>query len=163
RYAVDLAELPAYRELAAMDRNGDGTADDVERATWAARVASDIAQNLHVAIDGAPVALAVQSSNAVTVPGAGGLPTLRLDVGLEAPIATRGTVSVRDDQFAGLPGWQEIIVVAGGGVAVDGSTVASIDPTDGLRRYPADVLAAPPQVREAQFSYAPGASAPAPP
>jgi nickel/cobalt transporter (NicO) family protein len=162
RYAIDLAELPAYRELAAMDANGDGTADDAERAVWAARVATDVARNLHVAVDGAPVALGVRSSDAATVPGAGGLPTLRVDIALGAPIATRGTVAVRDDDFGGLPGWQEIIVVTGNGVALERSTAATADRTDGLRRYPADVLSAPPQVREAEFTYAPGVGAPAP-
>src|SRR5439155_1895601 len=122
----------------------------------------DIARALHVAVDGAPVALAVRSSNAATLPGAGGLPTLRLDVALDAPIAGHGTVVVRDDDFTGLPGWQEIIVVANSGVALERSGVGSVDRTDGLRRYPADVLTAPPQVREAQFAYAPGMGAPAP-
>ncbi len=156
RYVVDLAELPAYRELAAMDTNGDGTADDTERATWAARMAGDVARELRVTVDDAPVALGVSSADAATVPGAGGLLTLRLEVALASPIATHGTVVVRDDNFAGLPGWQEILVVPSAGVALERSSVASVDRTDGLRRYPADVLAAPPQVREARFTYAPG-------
>jgi nickel/cobalt exporter len=162
RYVVDLAELPAYRALAGMDTNGDGAADDAERATWAARTAGDVARNLHVTIDGASLALVPLSSGAVTVPGAGGLPTLRLEVAFAAPIATRGDVLVRDDDFAGLPGWQEVIVVAGAGVALGSSSVGSVDRTDGLRRYPTDALAAPPQVREAHFSYAPGVTGLAP-
>ena len=156
RYVVDLAELPAYRALAAMDANGDGMADETERDAWATRTAADVARNLHVAIDGASVTLVPRASSAATVPGAGGLPTLRLEATLAASIGPRGTAVVRDDGFAGLPGWQEVIVVADTGVTLASSTVGAVDITDGLRRYPVDALAAPPQVREARFSFGPG-------
>jgi ABC-type nickel/cobalt efflux system permease component RcnA len=157
RYVVDLAELPAYRALAAMDTNGDGAADEAERDAWATRMAANVARNFHVAIDGASVTLTPRASSAATVPGAGGLPTLRLEATLAASIGSRGTAVVRDDGFAGLPGWQEVIVVADAGVMLGSATVGAVDITDGLRRYPVDALAAPPQVREAHFSFGPGA------
>jgi ABC-type nickel/cobalt efflux system permease component RcnA len=36
------------------------------------------------------------------------------------------------------------------------STASSVDRTDGLRSYPTDLLAAPPQMREARIAFAPG-------
>jgi ABC-type nickel/cobalt efflux system permease component RcnA len=96
----------------------------------------------------------------MTQPGTGGLPTLRAEIGLEAPLdARRGTLVVRDDGFAGLPGWQEIVVEGGSGVALGESTARASDRTNGLRSYPDDALAAPPQMREAHVAYAPGVAA----
>jgi ABC-type nickel/cobalt efflux system permease component RcnA len=156
-YVVDLAELPAYRALAEMDTDRSGAADDAERAAWAARAATDIARSLHVTVDGAALALRAASSHAETVPGAAGLPTLRLELDLAAPLPNpRGAVDVDDDNFAGLPGWHEVIVTAADGVAIEGSTAADVDRTNGLRSYPQDLLAAPPQAGAARFSYRPG-------
>jgi nickel/cobalt exporter len=160
RYVVDMAELPAYRTLAEMDANGDGSADDGEHAAWAARLGADVARNLHVTIDGHETPLRAVSHEAVTQTGTGGLPTLRVEIGLESPLgALRGTLVVRDDGFAGLPGWQEIVVEGGSGVALGESTARASDRTNGLRSYPADALAAPPQMREARVAFAPGVAA----
>jgi nickel/cobalt transporter (NicO) family protein len=160
RYVVDIAELPAFRTLAEIDANGDGTADPAERDAWAGRRAGEIARNLHVTLDGTALALRPVAHEASVVPGAGGLPTLRAEMSFTAPLATsRGALTVRDDDFAGLPGWQEILAVGGTGIVLSDATVPSTDRTNGLRSYPADVLAAPPQVREARLVFAPGAAA----
>src|SRR5262249_60067314 len=45
-YAVDLAELPAYREIQLVDRDGDGTIDPAERDAYTARQAAELARNL---------------------------------------------------------------------------------------------------------------------
>lgn len=151
RYVVDVAELPTYRILAEI-----GGAD--EREGWAARLANDVARNLHVTLDGAPLALHPVTHAASLVPGAGGLPTLRAELSFEASLGvTRGVLAVRDDDFAGLPGWQEIVVVGGAGTRLVESSAAVADRTNGLRAYPADVLAAPPQIHEARIVFAPGA------
>jgi nickel/cobalt exporter len=157
RYVVDMAELPTYRTLAEIDLNGDGGADDAEYDTWAHRLAGDVGRNLHVAVDGGGVVLRVTREHAESLPGAGGLPTLRVELEFDAPLAAvRGDVDVHDDNFAGLPGWQEIVAAGSPGVAVETSSAATTDPTDGLRHYPEDALAAPPQTRAARFAFAPG-------
>jgi nickel/cobalt exporter len=161
RYVVDLAELPTYRTIAEIDANGDGSADATERATWAAGLARDVVRNLHVAVDGRETALHPARAEASLLPGAGGLPTLRAELELDAPLATsRGTITVRDDDFAGLPGWQEILAAASAGVALGETTAETVDRTNGLRSYPGDVLAVPPQTREARIGFAPGAARP---
>jgi nickel/cobalt exporter len=160
RYVVDVAELPTYRALAEIDRDGNGTADAPELAAWASRLATDVARGLHVDTDGTALALATIRTSATTLGGAGGLPTLRAELDFAAPLAApRGALTVRDDNFAGLPGWQEIVAVAADGTTLSESTAAGKDRTDGLRRYPDDLLAAPPAMREARLTYAPGASA----
>src|SRR5262249_32901987 len=57
RYVVDLAELPTYRAVQAMDANGDGQADGAERAAWVAGLATDVERTLRVTVDGAAAAL----------------------------------------------------------------------------------------------------------
>ena len=157
RYVIDMAELPAYRTLAEIDANGDGATDAGEHAAWATRLAADVARNLHVIVDGRTLPLRPIAREATTQPGTGGLPTLRAEIGLEAPLDSRhGTVVVRDDGFAGLPGWQEILVDGGPGVMLADSTARAGDRTNGLRTYPSDALAAPPQMREARVTFAPG-------
>src|SRR5262249_46479852 len=56
-YVVDLAELPTYRAVQAMDANGDGQADVGERAAWVAGLATDVERTLRVTVDGAAAAL----------------------------------------------------------------------------------------------------------
>jgi ABC-type nickel/cobalt efflux system permease component RcnA len=152
RYVVDVAEIPAHRMLAETDASG-----------WSARVADGVARDLHVSLDGRAVALRPEAQVATVQPGAAGLPTLRIEVRLSAPLAaSRGTLAVRDAGFDGLPGWQEIVADAGDGIALGSSTASALDRTDGLRTYPTDALAAPPQMREARIAFAPGVAAPAP-
>jgi ABC-type nickel/cobalt efflux system permease component RcnA len=159
RYVVDLAELPSYRAIQAMDANANGQADDSERAAWAAGLAGDVERDLHVSIDGTAATLDAVGRDATILPGAGGLPTLRAEIELRAGLATsRGTIGVRDDGFAGLPGWQDIVVEGTGGIAIVESSAATTDPTAGLRTYPTDALAAPPERREARIVFAPGAT-----
>ncbi len=158
RYVVDMAELPTYRTLAEIDTNGDGSADAGEYGAWADQLAREVGRNLHVTIDDGEVMLSPAAQHAESLPGTAGLPTLRAELEFDAPLGTaRGNVAIRDDNFAGLPGWQEIIAAATQGTAVSRSTAATIDRTDGLRRYPEDAIAAPPQMREARFAYGPGA------
>ncbi len=159
RYVVDLAELPAYRALQTMDANHDGDADASERGAWATALAADVGGTLHVTIDGTPTSLAVTRRDAIIVPGSAGLPTLRAEIDLAAPLTSpRGTIDVRDDGFAGLPGWQDVVADAGPGIAIVETTAATSDPTDELRAYPSDAIAAPRQRREARIAFAPGAA-----
>jgi len=118
---------------------------------------------LHVSIDGRAVSLRPVAQAASVQPGAGGLPTLRAEITLVAPLGTaRGTLVVRDDGFAGLPGWQEIVAESAPGLTLAHSTAAAVDRTNALRSYPDDALAAPPQMREARVVFEPGVATPAP-
>jgi ABC-type nickel/cobalt efflux system permease component RcnA len=64
-------------------------------------------------------------------------------------------VSLRDETFPDRVGWKAIVARPGEGTAVR-TAAPSGDPTDGLRRYPQDVLNSPLDRREARFSVEPG-------
>jgi ABC-type nickel/cobalt efflux system permease component RcnA len=157
RYVVDMAEIPAFQEIAAIDGDGDGRLGDSERESYLAHVVPALAAGLEVRVDGAAVPLVPGASVLELPPGAGGLPTLRLEATFAAPLrAARGTVDVRDRNYAGRPGWREMIADAGDGLALVDSTVPRTDRSEALRAYPADLLASPPEVEEARFRFAAG-------
>jgi ABC-type nickel/cobalt efflux system permease component RcnA len=150
RYVVDMAEIPAFQAIRAADTDGDGALDERERAAYLGALAPDIARGIVLDVDGRRVALEPVARALELPPGAGGLPTLRVELTYAA--ALRGAVvEVRDGNFAGRPGWRELVAQAGDGAALAGSTVPSTDRSDALRAYPTDLLQTPPQVSEARF------------
>src|SRR4029077_3482999 len=108
-YSLDLAELPTYRELPQVDTNGDGTPDPAERDAYAAREATAIAANLDLELDGTRLALTPLMTALEISPGAGGLPTLRLDVTYDAALPRlAGDLAFVDRHFSRRPGWRAI-------------------------------------------------------
>jgi len=151
-YVVDMAEIPAFQTITEIDKNGDGTIDPDEREAYLSRAPADLARHLILTVDGREQPLTAGRRTFSLPPGAGGLPTLRLEVTFEAPLPTaRGAVEFRDGNFPGRLGWQEIIADAGEGIALAESTVPRTDRSRALRDYPTDLLASPPQVSEARF------------
>ncbi len=168
RYVVDMAEIPAYQEITAADADRNGALDAAEREAYLARRPEELARGLWLAVDGTAVALVLHGQNLELPPGAGGLPTLRLEVFLTASLPdSPHAVAFHDGNFAGRAGWQEVVADAGEGLALADSSVPRVDRSQALRAYPADLLASPPQVSEARFritagvATAPGSSAPA--
>src|SRR5207249_3460525 len=87
RYVVDMAEIPAFQELAVIDANGDRTLDEGEQRAYLARMASTLAGHLALQVDGAPLTLTAGATSLERLPGAGGLPTLRIEAGFSARVA----------------------------------------------------------------------------
>ena len=162
-YVVDLAELPAYREIEVVDMDGNGTIDAAERDAYTARQSAELARGLELTRDGVALPLAPTTSALELTPGAGGLKTLRLEVGYRAELPRPdGEIVFRDHNFAGRPGWQEIVASGADGLRLAGSTVPTTDVTRALRAYPGSMLQAPLRVSEAHFTIAAGAGSPAP-
>src|SRR5207247_1893794 len=112
-----------------------------------ARKPGELARNLSLAVDGTTVPLAPAAQSLELTPGAGGLPTLRLEIFLTAPLPARpGAVEFRDRNFAGRAGWQEVVADAGAGLALADASVLRVDRSQALRAYPTDLLQSPPQV-----------------
>jgi nickel/cobalt exporter len=156
-YSLDLAELPTYRELPQVDSNADGTPDPAERDAYAARQATAIAENLDLTLDGARLALAPLMTALEIAPGAGGLPTLRLDVTYRAQLPRlAGALAFADRNFAGRPGWQEVVATPADGVKLTQSSVPDRDVSRVLRAYPEDMLQAPLRVSEAYMRLSAG-------
>ena len=156
-YALDLAELPAYRELPQVDANGDGTPDAAERGSYAAREAQAIASDLDLSLDGTRLALTPLATALEISPGAGGLSTLRLDVTYEAMLPKlAGDLTFADRNFVGRPGWREVVGAPSDGVKLTGSSVPERDVSRALRAYPDDMLQAPLRVSEAHMRLSAG-------
>ena len=161
RYVVDMAEIPAYQEIAALDRNRNGALDPEERDAYLGRAPGELARELALTVDGTAVPLAPRAQSLELPAGAGGLPTLRLEVFLTAPLPEHpGALEFRDRNFAGRAGWREVVADAGAGLALADSSVPRVDRSQALRAYPADLLQSPPQVSEARFRITSGSAAP---
>jgi ABC-type nickel/cobalt efflux system permease component RcnA len=158
-YVVDMAEIPTVQTLPRIDADGDGSAEPAERAAFAARTARELLLGVSVQIDGRAVALEVLGASAELIPGQAGLPTLRLEATFAGPAPEHGHLTFVDANLTDRVGWREVTAVGVDGVALEGSDVSAESPSDGLRRYPQDLLSSPPDVREASVVFAPGASA----
>ena len=157
RYVVDMAELPAFRELRLLDADHDGTITAGEREAYLAIIAPALARGVTLRADGAPLALDVRERSLEVAPGAGGLPTLRVEVAYAAALpSAKGRIEFDDRNYEGRPGWREVIAVPATGIALSGASVPAIDRSQALRVYPENLLEAPLEVSTARFGYAPG-------
>ena len=127
RYALDLAEIPAYQ-----------LGSEIRRPGYPAALARDLVLTL----DGRRLPLVVVEQRMVTRSGAGGLKTLRVDVVYRAH--GRGTaLEFRDGSFPGRIGWREVTVSARDGGDVVAADVPATSASAALRKYPTDLLRSP--------------------
>ncbi|KAB2367170.1 urease accessory protein UreH domain-containing protein [Actinomadura montaniterrae] len=155
-HVQDLAEIPAAQVL-------QGGTDP---GRWAGRACADAAGALRVTVDGTPVRAAVRSATARTRPGQAGLPTLRLECALSAPLRLRlrpagSVIAFRDAGAAGRTGWHEI-TAAGDRTTLRSSDVPAASQSARLTSYPQDMLASPPDRRAGTLRAVPGGAALAP-
>ncbi|HMQ54319.1 MAG TPA: high-affinity nickel-transporter, partial [Anaerolineae bacterium] len=78
-YLLDMAEIPTFQEIAALDANGNGRADPEETAPYHVAQCHRLQTELVLRLNGRPEPLTGESSALEFLPGAGGLPTLRLN------------------------------------------------------------------------------------
>lgn len=171
RYVIDMAEIPAFQELATIDTDRNGAVSEAEGAAYIERSLPQLVAGLHLTLDGKPAALRLVERRLSFPEGQGGLKTLRLEADLLAALPA-GTKQVaaeyRDTNFAERLGWQEV-VVRPSGVALLESSVPQADTSDELRGYPTDMLQSPLRTTAASFRFdlqaasgvAGGAAAPA--
>ena len=144
RYLLDQAEIPTVQE------RGLSPKEVLERKR------AEVLQGLQLTVDGKRTALRVaRGAKASFPPGSGGLPTSRFEFRLTASVDSPGSVRLRDNTFEDRVGWRAIVPAPGEGTAVR-TDVPSGDPTNGLRRYPDDLLSSPLDRRDAAFSVRPG-------
>jgi len=143
-YTIDMAEIPAYQELPAIDADGDGVASAQELDAWAQREARVILPGLELRVDGRAVGLSSTSATAVLLPGQAGLQTLRFEGAFSGRVTTgSGSIAYQDGNADdGRIGWREV-TASGDGVALAGSNVPATSPSDDLRAYPQDMLSSP--------------------
>ena len=150
RYALDLAEIPSYQLGASVRRPG-----------YAAR----LARRLELSLGGRRVPLRVVAQRVSSRAGAGGLPTVRLDVVFRAAsgTGTGSALAFRDTAFAERIGWREVTVSARDGARIVDSDAPATSASDVLRAYPSDLLRSPLDVSSAEAAIALGATAGIPP
>jgi nickel/cobalt transporter (NicO) family protein len=140
RYALDLAEIPAFQ---------DG--DKVRAPGFAAALAT----KLELRVDGRRAPLKVVTSRVARRPGAGGLETLRFDAVYRA--AGSGTrLTFVDHAYADRIGWRELTAIARDGAKLASADVPTRTTSDVLRAYPKDLLRSPLAVRSATVGFTPG-------
>jgi nickel/cobalt exporter len=152
-YVLDEAEIPTFQ---------DRPRYSAEPQSFADQRASELASNLHVTLNGTPLALSVESPTLSLREGAGGLPTLRLEASFVASFASVSQptqLDVRDDNDPTRIGWREIVASTDDGVALQRSDVPVADVSDALRNYPQDLLSSPLDVRAATLTLAPAGAA----
>ena len=139
-YTLDQAEIPTFQERGQRD--------------VLARKVAEIRRGLQLTVDGRRAPLIVQPGATISFPaGQGGLKTTRVEVHLTARAGKN--VAFVDRTFPGRVGWKAVVVAPGKGTDVR-SSVPATDPTDGLRRYPKDLLESPLDQRTATFTAKPG-------
>ena len=158
RYVVDMAEIPAFQEMARMDLDRDDEIDEREREAYLEGKVEELSRGLYLTINDSRIQLEVIERELTFLPGQGGLPTLRLSVLLRAPVSQRKQEETRDlfyrdVNYAQRIGWKEIVVQPGQGVSVVHSTVPQTDRSNQLRSYPEDMLKAPPNLQEARSTF----------
>ncbi len=141
-YVLDEAEIPTFQQRAVADA-------ELLRGKQAV-----VGRRLVLTVDGERVPL--RGTGTIAHPeGAGGLRTTRVELALSAAVDDPRRVELRDGTFPGRVGWKAVVVRPGEGTAVRTGAPAD-DPTDGLRRYPEDLLSSPSDVRAATLEVRPG-------
>jgi ABC-type nickel/cobalt efflux system permease component RcnA len=152
---VDRAEIPSAQRLQTVAPDGSATPDQLAAA--AVDDCADVAGAVRVTVDGRALTWTVRATAMETVPGAGGLPTLRLTCRLEAAARLDGPakVTASDSLLPDRVGWREM-TADGDSVRLVDSPVPTTSVSDELRRYPADLLASPVDVRSFTVGAEPG-------
>lgn len=145
-YVIDMAEIPAFAALQAIDLDASGSAHPAEERAWADATCEAARAAVEVTVDGRPLALAIGGAPVLTFPaGVGGLETLRLECALAgawAPADGEHELVVLDRTDDGHVGWREVTIATDAWPLLR-STVPATSPSVGLTAYPGDALAAP--------------------
>ena len=153
----DLAEIPTAQRRPTIDTSGDDRLSRSELAAWARAECRSAGDDLRVEVDGRPAPLSVRSATARTSKGQAGLPVLRLECSLRAPVSLSGPTSVALVDAAGERevGWKEVTAV-GDGVTLTASDVPERTSSRRLTSYPQDLLSSPLDVTGARLEARPG-------
>ncbi len=160
-YVIDMAEIPAFQELQKIKASGDSEPSVEQLKAYAEQAAAKLVEGILLEVDGSQVPLNIRSTLATTPPGAGGLPTLRIECdfagSFDASTATH-RVRFEDINYRDRLGWREIVAVPAVGMSIFDSTAYGNGLTDALKAYPEDSLSAPLDERIAELSFAIGAT-----
>ena len=157
-YVLDMAEIPAFQENSAIDRDGDGILSQAELAAYAAARCEALRSGLSVHLDARPVGLSIIGATAALPVGQAGLSTLRLECGYSVvlgavPDGRSRVLELVDANYAERIGWREI-TARGEGVELN-TTLPTASASARLTAYPQDLLASPLDQRRAEVRVTP--------
>ena len=156
-YVVDMAEIPAYQEIAIVDANGNGQADLTESASYEADKCASLQPALNLLINNKPVTFTLTSSSVTFPAGVGGLPTLRLTCEFHSALdlpQNNIELSFVNNAFSDRIGWKEIVVIPDN-VSLQGDYVTT-SLSNRLTSYPEgqDLLTSPLDQRQISLEIA---------
>lgn len=162
RYIVDMAEIPAFTELATIREDRSTNLTDSERQAYIGRKSVELQSKLHLSVAGQDVPLELVGATLSFPPGQFDSPTLRLDMKFESKLAVAGaaTLEYRDDNFPERLGWKEVVATLGEGVRLISSNVPSSDLSKALTDYSNDSVETRPNITSAVISFEPGIASP---
>lgn len=150
-HVEDLAEIPATQAMSRIKRVGMGS--------WADERCADAARDSRLRVDGRARELRVKQARAVTRDGQAGLPTLRVECELGAPLPRGTGLAVRFEAAGDAgPGWREV-TARGDRMTLSGSDVPESSVSKRLARYPERLLDSPPGEDSATLRITPGGPA----
>lgn len=157
RTVLDMAEIPAFQELQIIDTNSDGTYSHAELDSYLERAVKQYAEGILLVIDGTSTPVQLSAKEISLPPGVGGLSTLRIECSFSAAMPSVNSnqphsIRFENSNYKDRLGWREIVVVPATGVSIFDSTAYANGISDELKAYPEDLLAAPLNEREANFS-----------
>jgi ABC-type nickel/cobalt efflux system permease component RcnA len=161
RCRLDMAEIPAFSEKRLVDADGNGSVSEEEKRAYLGRKGPELARGLSVMVDGKAAPLELSLSDLAFSPGAGGLPTLKIDLRGTAALPRDGVshaITYEDRNYAERTGWKEIIATAGEGARLERSSVPAADRSRALTLYPTDPTVNPPQDVRAEITFRGGGS-----
>ena len=149
-YVLDMAEIPTFEAR--------------QRGVDPAAYTRAIDSGLHLLVNGRPAVLRPLAHALAFPMGVGGLHTMRLEIVFAGPTLTGAPrIELRDDNYAGRLGWQEMTEHADHGASVAASSVPAHSVSDALRAYPKDMLQSPLHVAAAAVDARPGTGPGVPP
>ena len=156
-YVTDMAEIPAFAALQAMDRDHDGSASATERSAFADATCQSVASAISLQVDSVTIPLRSAPEPGLSFPpGAGGLETLRLVCRLQGDLSFTGTehrLAVADLANDGHLGWHEVVISSGEGATITSSSAPSHSPSSLLTAYPKESLDAPLNIRSGDATW----------
>lgn len=155
-YVLDMAEIPAFQEIAQLDTNHNHKPDSTETGHYSAAKCDEISPHLKLQLNQQPTALSLNHSTVEFPPGVGGLAALRLTCDFQGATTALGAdqvVKFEDNYYPQRLGWREITVVAKDVPIQSSSTATST--TNRLKDYPTDLLSSPLNQRQISFQINP--------
>ena len=151
-YVLDMAEIPAFQEIALFDMNGNSHPDDSEFAGYPPDKCTALQQDLNLLLNNKPLTLTLTASSVKFPDGVGGLPTLRLTCEYQTAVdfSNNATLSLANDNFPERLGWREIIVIPDN-VTLGGEYPATSQ-SNRLTNYPQNLLTSPLDERQVELN-----------